>query len=355
MEMKSAAFAFLSPECAVSCREFGHGRINNTYLIDTNDDKTFVLQRINKYVFKNPEKVMENASAVTNHLYCRSNGTCTTLRYRLTKDGLPYYLDRHGEYWRMYEYVPGISLDTPETDKDLYQSALTFGRFQNLLADFPADTLHETIPCFHNTVDRYRLLKESIDADRAGRACSVQPEIDFLLAHEELAGTLQRMLEAGELPLRVTHNDTKLNNVLLDPTTHEGICVLDLDTVMPGLSLYDYGDAVRFGAATGGEGESDPSANHLDLHLFRVYTTGYLEAVPSLTEKEIDMLPMGVLIITLELATRFLTDYLDGDLYFKISAPDDNLIHARSQIALAADIEKKLPEMEQIVAELRRK
>ena len=355
MKIKSAAFAFLPTENILSCEEFGHGRINSTYLIGTDDGKTYVLQQINKYVFKEPDKLMENASAVTNHLHKRSKGTCKTLRYLPAKSGLYYYLDKHGEYWRMYEYVPGISLNAPESDQDLYQSALTFGRFQNLLADFPADKLHETIPCFHNTIDRYRLFKQAIAADRVGRAASVQPEIDFLMARERLAGKLQHMLDAGELPLRVTHNDTKLNNVLLDEKTHEGVCVLDLDTVMPGSSLYDYGDAIRFGAATGGEDEADPTANQLDMHLFEVYTDGYLEAVPSLTDKEVNMLPMGALTMTLELAVRFLTDYLDGDRYFKISSPDENLIHARSQIALAADIEKKLPKMEQIVAELRRK
>ena len=355
MKIKSAALAFLSVEDIISCNEFGHGRINSTYLVDTADGKTYVLQQINKYVFKEPDKLMENASAVTNHVYKRSKGTCKTLHYLPAKSGLYYHLDKNGEYWRMYEYVPGISLDAPESEKDLYQSALTFGRFQNLLADFPADKLHETIPCFHNTIDRYRLFKRAIAADRVGRAASVQPEIDFLLEREKMAGTLQRMLDSGEIPLRVTHNDTKLNNVLLDEETHEGVCVLDLDTVMPGSSLYDYGDAIRFGAATGGEDEKNPAANQLDMHLFKVYTDGYLEAVPSLTENEINMLPMGALIMTLELAVRFLTDYLDGDRYFKISAPDENLIHARSQIALAADIEKKLPKMEKIVAELRQK
>ena len=176
-----------------------------------------------------------------------------------------------------------------------------------------------------------------------------------MLAREEMGGTIQRMLDAGELPLRVTHNDTKLNNVLLDAKTHKGVCVLDLDTVMPGSSLYDFGDSIRFGAPTAGEDEVDPAKVGIDLHLFEVYTRGFLEAVPSLTEKEIDMLPMGAFIMTLELVVRFLKDYLDGDLYFRVSHPEHNLVRARNQLALAHDMEKKLPEMQRIVNELRRK
>ena len=232
---------------------------------------------------------------------------------------------------------------------------MAFGWFQELLKDFPAHTLHETIPNFHNTPDRYRQFEESVEDDLAGRAADAQEEIAYLMSRKALASTLQNMLEADQLPLRVTHNDTKLNNVLLDEETHKCVCVLDLDTVMPGLSLYDFGDAIRFGASTAAEDEQDLSKVKLDLHLFEVYAKGYLEAVPSLTENEIKMLPMGALTMTLEVAVRFLKDYLDGDLYFKTKLPDHNLIRARNQIALAADMEKKLPEMERIIAKLRSK
>ena len=354
MEIVTAAYAFHPEGTPVSCQEFGSGRINNTFLIDTDCGKTYVLQKINKYVFKEPEKVMANASAVTNYIHERAAGDCTTLRFMRATTGLYYHLDEDGEYWRMYEYVPGVGLDAPETDEDLYQSALAFGWFQNQLADFPAHTLYETIPNFHNTIDRYAQLKASIAADPVGRVAKAQPEIEYLLSREEMGGTIQRLLDAGELPLRVTHNDTKLNNVLLDKDTHKGVCVLDLDTVMPGSSLYDFGDSIRFGAPTAGENETDPSKVGLDLHLFEVYTRGFLEAMPSLTEKEIELLPMGAFIMTLELVVRFLKDYLDGDLYFRVTSPDHNLIRARNQMALAQDMERKLPQMQQIVAELRK-
>ena len=353
--MQKAVYAFRLNGNPISCEEFGSGRINNTYMIRTDTADTYVLQKINKYVFKKPKQVMANAGAVTNHLRSHDSTPNASLQYLLSKEGYYCYKDEDGEYWRMYKFVPGIGLDAPESDEDLYQSALAFGKFQELLSDFPADTLFETIPNFHNTIDRYRLLKEAIAADKVGRVAGVKAEIDYLLEREEMAGTLQRMLDAGELPLRVTHNDTKLNNVLLDPKTHKSVCVLDLDTVMPGLSLYDFGDSIRFGAATAGENEEDLSKIRLDLHLFEVYTKGYLEAVPSLTEREVELLPMGALIMTLELVVRFLTDYLDGDLYFKVKSPDDNLRRARNQLALAADMERKLPEMNRIVSELRRK
>jgi len=354
MQIEKAIYGFQFRGTPISCIEFGSGHINTTLKIDMDDGNAYVLQKINKHVFKEPEKVMQNAGAVTNFLRSHSNDPHGALRYIPTIQGTYCYRDEKGEYWRMYEFVPGFALDVPESDEDFYQSALAFGRFQELLNDFPAHTLHETIPNFRNTVDRYRQLREAIAANKAGRLEQVQPQIEYLMSREDLAGTLQRMLELGQLPLRVTHNDTKLNNVLLDPETRKSVCILDLDTVMPGLSLYDFGDAIRFGAATANEDEKDASQNKLDLHLFEVYTRGYLEAAPHLTEAEIQMLPLSALIITLELATRFLKDYLDGDLYFKITYPEHNLVRTRSQLALAADIEKKLPEMERIVRDVRR-
>ncbi len=353
MDMNCAIYAFDFSGKPISCQELGKGRINSTYMIGTDAGKTYVLQLINKNVFKHPDKLMENASAVTNFLLERTLGDYTTLRYIPAKTGLYYHIDEKGEYWRLYEYVPGIGLDAPDSEEDLYQCALAFGWFQNLLADFPADSLHETIPCFHNTIDRYAKFHQSIEADVKGRAASVQKEIDYLLSKEELAGTIQRGLDDGTLPLRVTHNDTKLNNVLLDPKTHESVCVIDLDTVMPGSSLFDYGDSIRFGAANGGEDAEDPSQVSLNMRLFEVYTKGYLESITRLTKEEIDLLPLSALIMTLELAVRFLKDYLDGDVYFKISDPHHNLLRARNQIALAQDIEKKLPDMIRIVEGLR--
>ena len=353
MEILKAAQAFQFRGRPLSCTEFGGGHINTTYKIDTDSGYSYVLQRINKYAFKEPEKVMANSSAITNYLNSRGSGTMRTLTYIPTIYGTYCHKDAQGEYWRMYEFIPGFCLDAPESDRDFYQSALAFGQFQALLTDFPAHTLYETIPNFHNTPDRYRQLRNAVAENAAGRLDEVQNELAFLLEREELACTLQRMLDAGKLPLRVTHNDTKLNNVLLDPITRKGICVLDLDTVMPGLSAMDFGDSIRFGAATANEDEKDASKNSLDLHLFEVYTRGFLEAAHNLTDTEVEMLPMGALVVSLELATRFLKDYLDGDRYFRIHYPNHNLVRTRSQIALAADIQKKLPEMERIVKKVR--
>ena len=353
MSILNAAFAFVCDSKPVSYEEFGHGHINNTYIIHTNTERKYVLQHINKYVFKNPEEVMANIGAVTSYLLENNRGTYTALHYLHTPKGLYFHKDCRGEYWRMYEFIPGICLDAPQCDEDFYQSALAFGKFQELLKDFPAHTLHETIPHFHDTVDRYAQFKASVAANAVGRADGVAPELNQLMKWEKVAGTLEQMKASGELPLRVTHNDTKLNNVLLDKYTHQNLCVLDLDTVMPGLSLYDFGDAIRFGASTAVEDEADLSKVSLDLHLFEVYTKGYLEAAPGLTENEIKLLPLSALIMTVELATRFMKDYLDGDLYFRVKKPDHNLIRAQNQIALACDIERKLPEMERIVAKLR--
>ena len=331
-------------------QEFGQGHINLTLKITTDTGDRYVLQRINQYVFHHPDQLIENACAITDFLRKKDPDPRHTLRFIPAKDGLDYFRDDAGEFWRMYEFVDGLSLESPESDGDLYQSALAFGRFQMLLSDFPAETLYDTIPNFHNTVDRFCLLREAVEKNASGRLCNVTAELEYLFGHEELACTLQRMLESGQLPLRVTHNDTKLNNVLLDCHTRQSLCVLDLDTVMPGLSLYDFGDSIRFGASTGSESGQKAT---LDLHLFRVYTEGFLAAASNLTEKEIEMLPLSTFVITLELATRFLKDYLDGDLYFKTSYPEQNLERTRAQIHLAADMLSKQAEMAKIVSEIR--
>ncbi len=353
MQIPSAAFAFQINGNPISCQEFGQGHVNHTLKLLTDSGDAYILQRINQYAFRQPVQLMENASAITDFLRKKDPDPRHTLHFMSANDGKRYHIDAEGNFWRMYRYVEGLSLDAPETETDLYQSALAFGRFQMLLSDFPAETLFETIPEFHNTVDRYRLLRLSIEADSCGRLKEVQAELDFLMEHEHLACTLQRMREAGKLPLRVTHNDTKLNNVLLDRDTREYLCVLDLDTVMPGLSLYDFGDSIRFGAATASSEEDKNIA--LDLHLFEVYTRGFLSAATNLTDAEIDMMPLSAVVITVELATRFLKDYLDGDLYFKIHYPDQNLHRARGQIRLAADMIRKLDDMKRIVDQLRKR
>ena len=252
----------------------------------------------------------------------------------------------------MYKFIErSVSYDIAERPEILTYAGQAFGRFQRMLSDFPADSLHETIPLFHNTPNRYRMFREAIEKDAVGRAETVQEEIEFLLAREHEAGAICDLLDSGELPLRVTHNDTKINNVLLDSKTKKALCVIDLDTVMPGSSLYDYGDSIRFGAATAAEDERDLEKVTMSLDLFRVYTAGYLKACKSLTEKEIELLPMGAKMMTLEVAVRFLTDYLNGDVYFKIAYGEHNLVRAHTQMKLVWDMEQKWAQMQAIVAE----
>ena len=350
--MEKAVYAFRINGQPESCLCFGHGHINHTYKIMTDTGNEYILQKINKYVFKDPVKVMSNASAVTNYIRERIDDPRMALHFIPTLQGHYCHRDSDGEFWRMYDYIGGFCLDAPESDEDFYQSALAFGRFQHLLSDYPAETLYETIPEFHNTVARYQQLKDSIDADNVGRASGVQQEIAFALAQEAQSSILQQMLENGAIPLRITHNDTKLNNVLFDKATRKSLCVLDLDTVMPGLSVHDFGDSIRFGAASVAEDEPDWKKMTLLLSRFRAYTQGFLEAAPTLTDIEVQNLVLGAFTITMEIGIRFLKDYIDGDLYFRTAYPEHNLIRARTQFALAADMQKKWSAMEQIVSEV---
>ena len=354
MDIKRLTSAFALNGTPISWREFGHGHINSTFKVTTDTGAEYILQKINKYVFRNPVRLMANVSAVTDYLRERVEDPRMAMHFIYTKKGQPYFRDSEGDFWRMYDFMQGFCLDAPESDEDFYQSGVAFGRFQELLSAFPADTLYETIPEFHNTIDRYRQFKASVAVDPLGRLAQVQEEANFILAHEEVGGTLQKMRLSGELPLRVTHNDTKLNNVLLDRKTRKALCVLDLDTVMPGLSVHDFGDSIRFGAATAAEDEQDLSKMSLDLHMFEVYTKGFLETATTLTDKEVEMLPMGALIMTLEVGLRFLKDYIDGDLYFKTAYPEHNLVRARTQLKLVADMEEKMDEMNRIVAKVKK-
>lgn len=335
----------------VSCEPYGCGHINATYLAVTVSGRRYILQKINHHTFRDVAGLMENITSVTEFLRTKTDDLRSVLTLVKTADGASYLHAQEG-YWRVYDFVEDtICLQQPETDEDFYQSAVGFGTFQQLLAEFPAEKLHETIPNFHNTPDRYRAFLETLERDPMRRAAQVQPEIEFALARQSEMAALQTALKAGELPLRVTHNDTKLNNVLFDRRTRKALCVLDLDTVMPGSSLYDYGDSIRFGAATAAEDEKDLSKMGINLHLFQVYTAGYLAACKSLTPKELELLPLGAKIITLELAVRFLTDYLDGDRYFRVAYPEHNLVRARAQMKLVADMEAHWDEMQAIVAE----
>ena len=335
----------------LSCEPYGCGHINTTYLVVTESGWRYILQRINDRTFHNVEKLMDNIVSVTDFLRRKTDDPRGVLTVVKTQDGRSYLHAQNG-YWRVYHFVENtICLQQPETDEDFYQSAVGFGTFQQLLSDFPAETLPETIPNFHNTPDRYRAFLETLARDPMQRAAQVQPEIAFALARQAEMGAIQHALDAGELPLRVTHNDTKLNNVLLDEKTRKALCVIDLDTVMPGSSLYDFGDSVRFGAATAAEDETDLSKVEMSLDRFRVFTRGYVRACPGLTETELALLPLGVKTMTMECGVRFLTDYLDGDHYFAVHRDDQNLDRARTQFKLVADMEQKWDEMQRIIAE----
>ena len=338
---------------AVSCDKYGCGHINETYLVVTEQQTRYILQKINHHIFKDVPALMGNIAAVTNHLAKQTDDPRRVLTLVPTTEGQSYYQSEDGCYWRVYVFVEdAVCLQLPETPMDFYESAVAFGSFQQMLKDFPAETLCEVIPNFHNTADRYRIFHEVLAKDPMGRAKEVASEIRFVLDREEEAGTLVRLLQAGKLPLRVTHNDTKLNNVMLDAQTRTALCVIDLDTVMPGLSLYDFGDSIRFGAASAAEDEQDLSKMEMRLDLFEIYTKGFLSACPGLTETEREMLPMGAKLMTLECGVRFLTDYLDGDHYFATHRPGHNLDRARTQFKLVADMERKWEQMHQIVRSL---
>ena len=337
---------------AVKVSQIKSGHINQTFLITTDTGSRYILQWINQYVFPNVDALMNNMAAISAFLRQREDGKMAMISYIDTKDGQTYYDDGQGGAWRIYRFVDNsICLQRAETAEDFYQSARGFGGFQYALRDFPAEQLEETIVDFHNTVDRYQKFRDAIEADACGRLKEVEAEVDFALAREERACRLHHKRERGELPVRATHNDTKINNVLLDKDSRETICVIDLDTVMPGLSAYDFGDAIRFGASTAAEDETDLDKVSLNLKYFQAFTRGFLEACPSLTEAEVKALAQGAYTMTIECGIRFLTDYLMGDKYFAIDREKHNLDRCRTQFKLVRDMEQKWEQMETIVQE----
>lgn len=346
----------------LSCARYGNGHINDTFLLCTEDraeaDKIrrYILQRMNTDVFKDPAGLMQNVSGVTAFLreqILRSGGDADreTLTLVQTRDGEDHLVDRIGSWWRMYLFITdAVSYDMAEDPEVFYQSAKAFGQFQRLLSHYPVERLTETIPDFHNTPKRFAAFCQAVEKDVRGRAGSVRKETAFILARKEGLSLIMDKLNAQEIPWRVTHNDTKLNNILLDRPSKKALCVIDLDTIMPGSSLFDYGDSIRFGANTAAEDETDLQKVSLSLPLFEAYTRGFLEGCGgSLTDQEIGLLPWGAKLMTLECGMRFLTDHLEGDTYFRIHHPGHNLERARTQLALVADMERKWEQMEQIV------
>lgn len=338
------------------------GHINNTYKFDFREaDGTlnrYLVQEINTYVFKDFDGLMKNVMGVTGFMQKKvaENGGDTKrecLTVIPTTDGKPYYLDGENRCWRCYNFIYDThSCQAVDCAKTFYNAARAFGKFQNMLADYPIDSLSETIPNFHNTVSRFADFKKAVADNLSGRANQVKEEIDFVLAREKDCSVLLDLVAEGKLPLRVTHNDTKLNNVMFDNETNEGICVVDLDTVMPGLSLYDFGDSIRFGANTAAEDEKDVSKVSLSLEYFKAYALGYLStAGESLTAEEINQLAFSSKLMTLECGMRFLGDFINGDVYFKTEYPEHNLVRSRTQFALVADMEKKMAQMQEAVAD----
>lgn len=352
------AFDFGGP--VADAVRYGCGHINDTFCVRTRTGRRFILQRISSAAFRHPDQVMANILAVTSYLgkviaAAGGDPTRETLRVCPTKDGKSFYSDAQGGAWRVYPFIEDtVCLQSAETPELFAASARAFGRFQRMLQDYPAHTLYETVPRFHDTEDRLAKLKAAASADCMGRAADVRAELEFVSAREADCSVALQALREGKLPLRVTHNDTKLNNVLIDRKSGEGVCVIDLDTVMPGLSINDFGDSIRFGANHCAEDERDLSKVNFDLSLFQVYTQGFLEgAGGALTQGELDYLPWGARLMTLECGIRFLTDYLEGDHYFHTQREGQNLDRCRTQFKLVADMEAQWEAMKAVVDQYR--
>lgn len=340
----------------VSTEPYGNGHINDTFLVRTIDNgiiTKYIMQKVNCNVFKKPEEVISNIEKVTAFLKVNAGSERVVLSLIPTRDGGKYIKYSSGDLWRMYDFIDdSICLDIVENENDFYECAFAFGKFQRDLRDFPADTLYETIPNFHNTPVRFGEFLSAVAADKCGRAETVKKEIKFITERQDFYSVLIDAEKKGELPLRVTHNDTKSNNVMLDKKTRKALCVIDLDTVMPGYSVTDFGDAIRFGASTAPEDEKDLNKVHFSIDLFKAYTKGYMAGCDGkLKDTEVMLLPEGAKMMTIECGMRFLTDYLNGDTYFKISYPDHNLVRARTQLKLVSEMEEKWKEMKEIVKE----
>ncbi len=358
---RAAARKFRVAGEVTRCEIYGNGHIHDTFWVVAGEHgktRRYIMQRVNDHVFTKPLEVMENIAAITDYLRAQMKGQGAApdmrevLRLVRTADSAPYHIDPAGHIWRMYDSVEGaISYDEPTSTEMVYHSACCFGTFFTMLAGYPAETLHETIPRFHDTPARYAQLEEAAARDAHGRAAGAQKELAFARARHGQVRILADMQKSGALPTRVTHNDTKLNNVLLDEKTGRGVCVIDLDTVMPGLSAYDFGDAIRAGASTCAEDERDLSKCGLSLPLYEAYAKGFLECAGAcLTEAEVDALPLGAKMMTLECGMRFLADHLNGDEYFKIHRAGQNLDRCRTQFCLVADMERKWEQMQRAVA-----
>ncbi len=342
-----------------SIEVINNGHINSTFLVRFNQNgkvKEYVLQKINKYVFKRPEEVMENISGVTKYInekLKRENKSADrkTLNFKDSENGKPFVVDGYGDYWRVCEFIGNSKTFNETSDLSVIEeTGKAFGEFQGLLADFPAEKLNITIPHFHNTPNRYNIFKDAIARNPVSRAESVMEDIESYLALEQTVSQMYGMQKQGELKLKVTHNDTKCNNVLFDKDTKKFLCVIDLDTVMPGLLGFDFGDAIRFIANTGKEDEVDLSKVEVDESKFKAFASGFLNEIGDrISENERKTLVLGSITMTAECGLRFLTDYIDGDNYFKIDYPEHNLVRARCQLKLAKSMLEKQKKLEGVV------
>ncbi len=346
----------------VSCERYGEGHINQTFLAKVKKDGEivdYILQRINSNLFKDVPRLMENIRLVTEYNRDKirkrgGNPDRESLSLVYAKDGKPFYHDKENDnYFRVYIFIiDAIAYQQVEKPEHFYQSAVAFGNFANLLSEFDASALYESIPDFHNTEKRYENFIKAVNEDKFGRAKEMQAEIEFVKKRKDYCGRIVSLLKSGEMPTKVTHNDTKLNNVMLDKETGLPVAVIDLDTIMQGSICYDFGDSIRFGCNHADEGESDLSKVNFDIDLFREYARGYLSSIgEGITKCEKDNLAFSSILMTFECGMRFLTDYLEGDAYFRIKHPLHNVHRTRMQFKLVEDMERLLPEMEKIVNE----
>ena len=359
MELTEILKQYDFPATLLGAVRYGQGHINDTYCVVCQPQEgeciRYILQGMSTVAFKEPHKLMENFLRVTDYLSKKiteygGDPLRETLSIVKTKDGKDFVTDENGRLWRLVPFIENSVCYQSATPALFEASARAFGNFQYMLKDFPAQSLHETIVKFHDTEDRFRKFEVAVEADTEGRAADVQKEIAFVLARKDDCSVAMQALREGRLPLRVTHNDTKLNNILFDKTTGEGICVIDLDTTMPGLSINDFGDSIRFGANHSAEDEKDLSKVNFDISLYEVYVRGFLQgAKGTLTEAELAYLPWGARLMTLECGIRFLTDYLEGDHYFRIHYPEQNLDRCRTQFKLVSDMEAQFEEMAAVI------
>ena len=347
-EFKGVAERFALIGNVVEIVPYGEGHINVTYLVTT-DKKRYIMQKMNTNVFPDSKNLMHNICAVTEYL--KGQGV-ETLNVVHTKEGKPFL--QAEENWRVYDFIEDtVTYQTAKNAEVFQNSGRAFGEFQNYLAGFDASVLYEIIPHFHDTPKRFSDFRAALEADACDRAKECKSEIEFVLSHAATYGVAMEALANGTLPLRVTHNDTKLNNILMDAQTDRARAVIDLDTIMPGSMIFDFGDSIRFGASTAAEDEKDLEKVHFSLELFRAYAQGFCSAVRgSITPKEAELLPYGSYLMTIECGMRFLADFLAGDTYFAIKYKEHNLVRARTQLKLAGEMEKSFPAMAEVVAQI---